>query len=228
MISHSGRLYISNDLGRTWHDIFANFSSKNKIFKITPSSDADIAFISLSDDIISYNIKTKTSKSLSDGLYSSHIYDFALHEDKEITFFSATDRGIFSSQINLQVMEDFSMPIEINPRMIERIYAEFQGEPPIREIQKEAIHYANVRNNKIKRWHRNSRLRAFLPTVSFDIEKSIEDNIDIEVVLIDERRTTAMALDVLSKNNTSAKKRKQVIDKQAAVIILQNFLDSRA
>ena len=49
---------------------------------------------------------------------------------------------------------------------------------------------------------------------------------DIEIILVDERRTTAMALDVLSKNNTSSKKRKQVVDKQAAVIILQNYLDS--
>ncbi|RKX96105.1 MAG: hypothetical protein DRP84_02110 [Spirochaetes bacterium] len=180
MISHSGRLYISNDLGRTWHDILANFSSKNKIFKITPSLDAYIAFISLSDDIITYNIKTKTSKSLSDGLYSSHIYDFVLYDDKEIILFSATDRGIFSRQVNLQETEEFSIPIEINPQMIERIYAEFQGEPPIREIQKMAIFYANVKNDKIKRWHRNSRLRAFLPTVSFDVEKTIEDNIDID------------------------------------------------
>lgn len=46
-----------------------------------------------------------------------------------------------------------------------------------------------------------------------------------EVVLFDERFTTSMAEKVLIEGNLSRKKRKEVIDKQAAVIILQGFLD---
>lgn len=62
--------------------------------------------------------------------------------------------------------------------------------------------------------------------IVLDFKTKLESLITKEVILVDERRTTAMALNVLSKNNTSAKKRKQVIDKQAAVIILQNYLDA--
>lgn len=64
--------------------------------------------------------------------------------------------------------------------------------------------------------------------IVLDFKDKLQEDIDndIEIVLVDERRTTAMALSVLSKNNTSSKKRKSVIDKQAAVIILQNYLDS--
>ena len=49
---------------------------------------------------------------------------------------------------------------------------------------------------------------------------------DIRVVFQDERFTTKIAENVLIEADVSRKKRRQVIDKQAAVIILQSFLDS--
>ncbi len=48
---------------------------------------------------------------------------------------------------------------------------------------------------------------------------------DIEVVFQDERFTTLMAEKVLISADVSRKKRKEVIDKQAAVLILQGYLD---
>ena len=44
----------------------------------------------------------------------------------------------------------------------------------------------------------------------------------------DERLTTVMAEKVLIEADVSRKKRKDVIDKQAAVLILQGYLDSRS
>lgn len=50
---------------------------------------------------------------------------------------------------------------------------------------------------------------------------------DIEIVYQDERLTTSQAEKMLiNEGNVSRKKRKKVIDKLAAVIILQNYLDS--
>lgn len=49
----------------------------------------------------------------------------------------------------------------------------------------------------------------------------------IEVVFYDERFTTKMAERVLIAADVSRKKRKEVIDKQAAVIILQGYLEER-
>lgn len=48
----------------------------------------------------------------------------------------------------------------------------------------------------------------------------------VEIAFIDERFTTSMAEQVLLEADLSRKKRKTVIDKQAAVIILQSYLDS--
>ena len=54
---------------------------------------------------------------------------------------------------------------------------------------------------------------------------SLEAKLNIEVVLMDERWTTKLAESRLLEADISRKKRKQVIDKMAAVVILQNYLD---
>lgn len=48
----------------------------------------------------------------------------------------------------------------------------------------------------------------------------------IEIVFQDERLTTVMAEKVLIEGDVRRNKRKQVIDKQAAVLILQSYLDT--
>ena len=50
----------------------------------------------------------------------------------------------------------------------------------------------------------------------------------VEVVTWDERLTSAEAERVLLQADTSRKKRKQVIDKMAAQIMLQSYLDAHA
>lgn len=57
-------------------------------------------------------------------------------------------------------------------------------------------------------------------------EKLLERNPELDVILSDERLTTKVAEQSLIYANVSRKKRKAVIDKMAAVTILQNYLDS--
>ena len=56
-------------------------------------------------------------------------------------------------------------------------------------------------------------------------DKLIE-RLGLEVILIDERWTTKLAQNRLLEFDLSRNKRKQIIDKMAAVVILQNYLDS--
>lgn len=55
----------------------------------------------------------------------------------------------------------------------------------------------------------------------------IERRFSLPVVLWDERLTTMAAERVLLEADISRKKRKKVIDKMAAVLILQGYLDSK-
>lgn len=58
-----------------------------------------------------------------------------------------------------------------------------------------------------------------------DFKEKIEKETGLEVVLVDERWTTKLAESRLLEADISRKKRKKVIDKMAAVVILQNYLD---
>ncbi|MCL6570626.1 MAG: Holliday junction resolvase RuvX [Bacillus sp. (in: Bacteria)] len=57
--------------------------------------------------------------------------------------------------------------------------------------------------------------------------REIERLFDVPTVLWDERLTTMAAERVLIEADVSRKKRKKVIDKMAAMLILQGYLDSK-
>lgn len=61
--------------------------------------------------------------------------------------------------------------------------------------------------------------------ISIDFKKRLEEMMDVEVILEDERMTTVIATQALLMGDVSRKKRKQVVDKMAAVEILQGYLD---
>jgi putative Holliday junction resolvase len=57
--------------------------------------------------------------------------------------------------------------------------------------------------------------------------KRLEERLSVSVVLWDERWTTSEATRVLLQADLTRKKRRKVVDKVAAALILQGFLDSR-
>ena len=60
-----------------------------------------------------------------------------------------------------------------------------------------------------------------------EFKEKLEETLKLKVVLVDERWTTKLAESRLLEADISRKKRKKVIDKMAAVVILQNYLDSK-
>lgn len=58
-----------------------------------------------------------------------------------------------------------------------------------------------------------------------EFKKMIEDQLSLKVNLVDERLTSIMAERVMITADMSRKKRKQNVDKLAATIILQSYLD---
>ena len=63
--------------------------------------------------------------------------------------------------------------------------------------------------------------------ITLDFKEKLEKEFNIPVHMQDERLTTMQAEKLLISNDTSRKKRKQVIDSLAATIILQSFLDRK-
>ncbi len=63
--------------------------------------------------------------------------------------------------------------------------------------------------------------------VTMDFKKMLEDYLDIEVILEDERLTTVQAHSYMIENNYSRAHKKKKVDSVAACIILQTYLDKR-
>jgi len=61
--------------------------------------------------------------------------------------------------------------------------------------------------------------------ISEDVKQKIIEQIDVEVVLWDERLSTRSALNAMIQGKTSRKKQKKKKDEMAAVVILQNYLN---
>ena len=57
--------------------------------------------------------------------------------------------------------------------------------------------------------------------------KKIQELINIKIIEIDERMSTISANNALLTFDVSRKKRKQVVDKVAATVILQTYLDKK-
>ena len=61
--------------------------------------------------------------------------------------------------------------------------------------------------------------------ITLDFKKMLKDELNIEVIMEDERLTSVISNNVLIDADISRKKRKQKVDGIAAVIILQGYLD---
>jgi len=74
--------------------------------------------------------------------------------------------------------------------------------------------------------HLNGRLGTAAPQI-LELVEALQQALGIEVVTWDERLTTAEAEKVLLQADLSRRRRRQVVDRLAAVLILQNYLDFR-
>ena len=63
--------------------------------------------------------------------------------------------------------------------------------------------------------------------ITLEFKKILEEKFKLEVIMQDERLSTVEAERMLISNDTNRKNRKKVIDKIAATIILQSYLDRR-
>ena len=63
--------------------------------------------------------------------------------------------------------------------------------------------------------------------ISEEFKVMIQSLVDVEVILEDERLTTAFVNKIMISGNTNRKKRKEKKDEMAAVVILQNYLDRK-
>ena len=63
--------------------------------------------------------------------------------------------------------------------------------------------------------------------IVLDFKEKLEKKLNIEVILEDERLTSKISNDILIQGDITRKKRKNVVDGVASVVILQSYLDRK-
>ena len=63
--------------------------------------------------------------------------------------------------------------------------------------------------------------------ITLEFKTILENRYDVQVVLQDERLTSVIVNNILIENNTKRENRKKVVDKLAACLILESYLDRR-
>ena len=89
---------------------------------------------------------------------------------------------------------------------------------------KNIVHEFNVQKIVLPKNMNNSIGDRGLETLEF--KKKLEENLNIEVIMQDERLTTVQATNYMLEADISRKKRKKKVDSLAANIILQTYLDT--
>ncbi|MDM8534278.1 Holliday junction resolvase RuvX [Clostridiaceae bacterium HSG29] len=92
------------------------------------------------------------------------------------------------------------------------------------EIDKIVVGFPKNMNNTVG--PQAIKTENFMKKVSKKIKYTTRINWEIEIIYFDERLSSKSAERVLLQGDVSRRNRKKVIDKLAAVFILQNYLDS--
>jgi len=110
-----------------------------------------------------------------DGLVSRKI-DFLLVPPSEpFTMYAATQKGVFKFSKDEDVVDGPNLGVSTNYKLLNDF--NFGHEPSILEIQNAAISYAEVHPQKIDKWRKAARKSAFLPRLSFGIDKDKSDSL---------------------------------------------------
>ncbi len=111
------------------------------------------------------------------GMEHSRILGLAiLTSESSETLAAVSSSGFFF----LPLFPDGVTPADFGNARLEIFEKLSRLEPPAREVQKQTVRYANVRNLKIKSWQTGSRLAALLPSLSFGKDFSSSNNVDID------------------------------------------------
>ena len=116
------------------------------------------------------------------------------------------------------VAKEFARVLKVNGTNIKDLYLKQLITPPIikeKEVDKLVLGLPKNMNGTIG--ERGEYILKF--------KELLESELGYDVVLEDERLTTKVAENILINADMSRKKRKKVIDKMAATVILQGYLD---
>lgn len=160
-LASSEGLLVSLDGGKNWRRRIASGLIEEKINFILSDDKSGILYLATENGV--FACQGDSCQQLYQGADFKLCRQLALEQGEGILL--AADNGIFKISLN-EARAIAGNQREINNGL-------FIGEPAIGQIQKEAIKYAEVYPEKISQWRKQARLKAFMPELSLDYDKTV-------------------------------------------------------
>lgn len=182
-IAHDGKLYVSTrkgiyyskNSGDDWMELSSVGLPLNMLNALSIAPNELNIWAATEDG--AYRLNGERWEKYAHGLETNGVYD--LDHAPDGMLYAATNRGFFYLSKGGSFTEEKRSALEDSKFTLFQNYADiernFRHEPTIREVQEMAVDYADVHPDKIKRWHRQSRLKAFVPSLSTGLDRSATD-----------------------------------------------------
>ncbi len=176
-------IYASSDLGKSWSAMTPNGLGNIRVKDLEISSRDGAIFAATEAGV--YTLAPGASRwiEIYEGLSEKSFESLKLVAGKDQeTLFAASKNSIFKWYREWIALPGIPQSdyLTINEFRMNEFKNILQREPSIQEVQNSAIRYADVTNSKIKKWHRSSKLKAFLPDFSVGKNLSIRNNVDVD------------------------------------------------
>ena len=173
----SSGVLSSPDCGASWETLPNNGLRSTQIDFLAYAPNSQRLFAGTSSGIYILEPQQKIWRELYQGLSDTQPRALFVLPGETETLVTVTQDGILRFPVSpLEVPEAQAF----DAGRLELFQMLLRAEPDARATQRAVIRYANVPNQKIKRWQWQSRVRALLPSFSFGRDFGKSNNLDID------------------------------------------------
>jgi len=164
-------ILYSDDGGKTWPG-FSRAGLTGGINHILPSRKSEKLYCATTKGVFEFDKDKTRWIELYKGMDKPYNIRSIIFEGEEERFLWAiTEGGLYRLESG-RFISDQLIDVERNIKSLKIV---FNSEPTIRDLQQAALRFNEVGPEKIKKWRSESKARALLPKVSFDIDRNTTD-----------------------------------------------------
>lgn len=154
-------LLFSQDNGKSWNRLVLSGLFNEEINYVLASSKENRLYLATQYGV--FDCKQDACHQLYQGMDFNQCNQLAM--DDEDNLYLASNKGLYV--ISSEERKGLALKIDSAHQKLS------PPEPAIHEIQKEAIKYAEVYPEKIARWRKQARLKALMPELTLDYDKTV-------------------------------------------------------
>ncbi|NQT00100.1 MAG: hypothetical protein HQ595_03360 [Candidatus Omnitrophica bacterium] len=158
-------VYASGDAGEAWNKLpVQGLSSDYVNFLIVAKDESDNLYAATEGGVFAFVSKGQRWQQIYQGMTARQVRSLALDKNNR-QLFAGSNRGVFQTADYKPAMK---------PEKVDTLKDLYLDEPTVAEVQEAALRYAEVVHpDRIKTLRRNAKLKALLPDLSVDYDKTI-------------------------------------------------------